>query len=55
MFGSRLPHITRSLQPTCYRYDCSTVTEDRELSDGSSRHGKARTRLNVALAAGMFL
>ncbi|MDP6468750.1 MAG: signal peptidase I [Pirellulaceae bacterium] len=37
-----------SLQPTCYPHDCSTVTEDGELFDGSSRHGVARTRLNSA-------
>ncbi len=37
-------------QPTCYPYDCSTVTEDRKLSDGSSRLRVARTRLNSALS-----
>jgi cell wall assembly regulator SMI1 len=35
-----------SLQPTCYPYDCSTVTEDGKLFAGSSRHGNGRTRLN---------
>jgi hypothetical protein len=37
------------LQPTCYPYDYSTVNEDGELLDGSSRIGNARTRLNSAL------
>ena len=37
-------------QPTCYPYDCSTVTEDGEVHDVSSRHGYARTRLNSALS-----
>ena len=39
----------KSLQPTCYPCDYSTVTEDGKLFDGSSRDGKARTRLNSAL------
>jgi hypothetical protein len=38
------------LQPTCYPYDYSIVTEDGDLLDGSNRVGEARTRLNVALA-----
>ncbi len=38
----------KTLQPTCYPYDCSTVNEDGEMSDCSSRHGVARTRLNSA-------
>jgi len=45
--------LTTSLQPTCYPYGCSTVNEDRELLDSSSRHGDARTRLNSALGARM--
>jgi hypothetical protein len=36
-------------QPTCYPYVCSTFTEDGRMIDGSSRQGKARTRLNSAL------
>ena len=39
---------TRTLQPTCYPYDCSTVNEDGESLDRSSRHCVARTRLNSA-------
>ena len=44
-----MPGVPRSLQPTCYPYDCSTVNEDGKLLDGSSRFGKARTRLDSAL------
>jgi hypothetical protein len=40
---------TRTLQPTCYPWDYSTLAEDGELLDGSSRVGDARTRLNFAL------
>jgi hypothetical protein len=36
-------------QPTCYPYDCSTVTEDWKLLGDSSRDRVARTRLNSAL------
>jgi hypothetical protein len=43
--------LTRSLQPTCYPYDYSTVSEDGELFDSSSRHDNARTRLNSALTS----
>jgi hypothetical protein len=42
-------HLTRTLQPTCYPHDYSTVTEDRKCFDGSSHHRVARTRLNFAL------
>ena len=42
-FGIR----TRALQPTCYPYGCSTVTEDGKVCDSSSRHRVARTRLSV--------
>ena len=42
--------FNQSLQPTCYPYDCSTVTEDGKWADGSSRHRVARTRLNSALS-----
>jgi hypothetical protein len=38
--------VNKSLQPTYYPYDCSTVNEDGEVFDGSSRVGDARTRLN---------
>jgi hypothetical protein len=41
--------LTRTLQPTCYPCDYSTVNEDGKLFDGSSRHCVARTRLNFAL------
>jgi len=41
--------VTRTLQPTCYPYDYSTVTEDGVLLDCSSRYCVARTRLNSAL------
>jgi len=41
---SRTPN--QSLQPTCYLSDCSNVTEDGELLDGSSRQEENRTRLN---------
>ena len=46
--GSRNRCTTKALQPTCYSYDYSTVTEDRQLFDGSSRFRHARTRLNSA-------
>ncbi len=42
--------VTRTLQPTCYPHDCSTVHEDGKLFDGSNCVGKARTRLNFALS-----
>ena len=38
------------MQPTCYPCDYSTVNEDGQLLAGSSRHAKARTRLNSALS-----
>ena len=40
----------KSLQPTCYPNDCSTVDEDGELFDVSNRLGKARMRPISALA-----
>ena len=42
--------LTRTMQPTCYPYDCSIVNEDGQLRGSSSRHRVARTRLNSALA-----
>ena len=40
----------KTLQPTCYPYDCSTVNENEKLFAGSNRHCVARTRLNSALS-----
>ena len=47
--------LTRSLQPTYYPYDYSTVNENREWFDGSSRQEEARTRLNSAFFGKTFL
>ncbi len=46
----RLRGVTRTLQPTCYPCDCSTVNENGKLLDDSSCHCVARTRLNSALS-----
>ena len=45
---------TRSLRPTCYQCDYSTVTEDGKLFDASKPQGEAGTRLNSVLLCLQF-